>query len=239
MGEWKQELASPTYGLAFMGLDIYSRDEEGYTELVWLPGIDLRLFRGVNVAKRGGFFAGAEVGTLFFLTPEKASSFTDNYPGVEEYTVNIDTIMAMVFLMAKYGYRLELGMALGGVSVGWEMGIGARLAQGYLGLETHLDDGAGIESWGSKEFYGDGMGLGVILDTALEAAIRLGKNFRIFARLGAMLTPPVFTSGDSEGHFWDLLGTATYNDAADLTDRYQVDTAPIIPTIRVGFILNY
>ena len=195
----------------------------------------------MNVSKRGGFFAGTEVGTLFFFTPEDNSSFTDNYPGVEEYTVNIDTIMAMVFIMAKYGYRMDIGLALAGVSVGAEMGIGARLAQGYMGLDLHLDDGAGNEGRGSKEFYGEGMGLGVILDTAVEAAIRLGKNFRLIARLGAMITPPVFTSGDSDGNFWSLPGTASYNDAdaANLVDRYKIETIPIIPTLRVGFILNY
>ena len=138
LGEWKQNLASPTYGIAMMGLDIHSRDEDGYSETIWLPGIDLRLFRGVNVSKRGGFFAGVEVGTLFFVAPEDASSFTDSYPGVNDYTVKLDTIMAMVFLMAKYGYRLDLGIALGGISVGWEMGIGACIAQGGGDLKTQI-----------------------------------------------------------------------------------------------------
>ena len=224
-------------------VDINSRDEDGYTETIALPGIDLRLFRGVNVSKRGGFFAGVEVGTLFFVTPEDASSFTDTYPGVNEYTVEIETVMSMVFLMAKYGYRLDLGISLMGVSLGWELGIGARMAQGYMGLESEITDTpGGLISNGSKEFYGDGMGMGVILDTAVEAAVRLGKNFRIIARLGAMITPPVFTSsGDSYGNFWDLTGTADLatDSANQLVDRYTISPFPIIPTFRLGFILNY
>ena len=40
-----------------------------------------------------------------------------------------------------------------GISLGWELGIGMRMAQG------------------------------VMLDAAVEAAIRLGKNFRLIARL--------------------------------------------------------
>lgn len=57
-----------------MGLEIQGAGE-GYSETIWLPGIDLRLFRGVNVSKRGGFFAGVEVGTLFFGMPEDAKTF--------------------------------------------------------------------------------------------------------------------------------------------------------------------
>lgn len=53
LGEWKQDLASPTYGIALTALEIEGADG-GYSETVWLPGIDLRLFRGVNVSKRGG-----------------------------------------------------------------------------------------------------------------------------------------------------------------------------------------
>lgn len=46
LGEWKQNLASPTYGLAFTAIEIKSVDEDGYSETIWLPGIDLRLFYG-------------------------------------------------------------------------------------------------------------------------------------------------------------------------------------------------
>ncbi len=49
------------------------------------------------------------------------------------------------------------------------------------------------------------MGLSVMLDAALEAAVRFGKNFRIIARLGAMLTPPAFSGGD-ESDFWGASG---------------------------------
>ena len=79
-----------------------------------------------------------------------------------------------------------------------------------------------------------------MLDTALEAAVRLGKNFRIIARLGAMLTPPVFSSGDTSD-FWntdlDLLNSEA-KAHAPLT-RYNIEQFPVIPTFRLGFILNY
>lgn len=148
----------------------------------------------VFAAEDGGFFAGVEVGTLFFLTPEDAASFTDNYPGANDYTVEMDLILANVFLLAKYGYRLDIGISLMGISLGWEMGIGACIAQGGLDFKTQIGN-----DYGSNSFSSEGLGIGVMLDTAVEAAIRLGKNFRLIARLGAMLTPLVFSDGDSSG----------------------------------------
>jgi hypothetical protein len=224
LGEWKQNLASPTYGIALTAIEIQSCDEDGYSETIWLPGIDLRLFRGVNVAKRGGFFAGVEVGTLFFFTPEDAASFEDSIPnetppgGTTDYTVEMNLVMANVFLLAKYGYRLDLGIALGGISVGWEMGIGACIAQGGGDLKTQIGDDYGSNSFGSES-----IGLGVMLDTALEAAIRLGKNFRIFARLGAMVTPPIFMGSGDAGPFWNSLDNGYVDGEADaLITRYDI-----------------
>jgi len=230
LGEWKQNLASPTYGIALTAIEIEGADG-GYSETVWLPGIDLRLFRGVNVSKRGGFFAGVEVGTLFFVAPEDAASFQDSYTGAGDYTVEMEAILANVFLLAKYGYRLDLGISLMGISLGWEMGIGACIAQGGLDFKTQIGN-----DYGSTSFSSESMGLGVMLDTALEAAVRLGKNFRLIARLGAMLTPPAF-SGSDTSEFWNMGGT--YNSSDALLTRYQISQHPVIPTARLGFILNY
>lgn len=184
----------------------------------------------------GGFFAGVEVGTLFFFTPEDAASFEDTYGApAYDYTVEMDAILANVFLLAKYGYRLDLGISLMGISLGAEMGIGACIAQGGLDLKTEIGG-----YYGSNSYSSESMGIGVMLDTALEAAVRLGKNFRIIARLGAMLTPPVFSSGDTSD-FWNAnLGTIiSGDDVSALLTRYQIDQIPVIPTFRLGFILNY
>ena len=131
--------------------------------------------------------------------------------------------MANVFLLAKYGYRLDIGISLMGISLGWEMGIGACIAQGGLDFKTQIGN-----DYGSNSFSSEGLGIGVMLDTAVEAAIRLGKNFRLIARLGAMLTPLVFSDGDSSG-FWGMTGTYTAGDADALITRYDIDQIPIIP----------
>ncbi|MBA7712114.1 hypothetical protein ES703_121084 [subsurface metagenome] len=101
-----------------------------------------------------------------------------------------------------------------------------------------------MTNYGSNDFESNTMGLGVMLDAALEAALRLGKNFRIIARVGAMLTPPAFCGGD-ESDFWGASGLGDLDlidddgEAHALLARYTVDQSPFIPTVRVGFILNY
>ena len=45
----------------------------------------------------------------------------------------------MVFALAKYGYRIDLGISAMGVSLGAELGMGIRIGNGDLEMETALN----------------------------------------------------------------------------------------------------
>ena len=69
------------------------------------------------------------------------------------------------------------------------------------------------------------------------------KKFIFPKRIGHYFKPwfTAFSGGDS-GPFWGVAGTYTGsdpNDAEALITRYDIEQIPIIPTFRVGFILNY
>ena len=66
---WKKRFSSPTYGVALTPLELkYENTGNDYTtETIWVPGVDLRIYNGINVAKRGGFYTGYEVGVQFLF----------------------------------------------------------------------------------------------------------------------------------------------------------------------------
>lgn len=208
---WKQGVASTTYGIILLPLRIDSGNSE---QEVMLPGLDIRLFNGKNVAKRGGFYTGVETGALmFFISPDQLESMD----GVQ---LSSDLFVASVFVLAKYGYRIDIGIKLFGISLGWEMGIGARIASGFF--ELYGDDGTDSSSLeaGYEASY-----MSMMLDTAVEGAVRLGPNFRFVAKLGGMLTPPLISSSDSS--------------ASTPLNSFSFESEPYMITARAGFIMSY
>lgn len=127
--------ASTTYGVAFMPVEFYNENMDT-SNTVTMTGIDIRLFNGKNITNRGGFYTGTEIGLIMFFSGDEEfeDSYTDGTDTVEYTIVNSDSFIGTVFLMAKYGYRLDLGLKLFGISLGWEMGIGARIASGNFDL---------------------------------------------------------------------------------------------------------
>jgi len=171
----------------------------------------------------GGFYTGLETGALmFFIPPDDQLSSMD---GIE---LSSDLFIGTVFLLAKYGYRMDVGFKLFGLSLGWEMGIGARIASGYYELSG--DDGTNS---GSIETGYDSSYMSMMLDAAVEGAIRLGPNFRFVAKVGAMLTPPLLMMDDETP---DYDGGSTSD---DFLSRFDLESEPYIITGRVGFIMNY
>jgi hypothetical protein len=203
---WKKRVASPTYGLA-VGFLVPS-DDSGDLEPIPMPGIELRIFNGINVAKRGGFFTGYEVGTIFFIAESDTIALTG---GGEVY---FSGLASTVFLLSKYGYRLDLGVEAAGLSVGAELGIGAQMSIG--GIDIYDVNGTS-EGSASTQFP-----FSVMLDAAAEGAFRFGQNFRIFARIGASVIPPQF---DYEG---SVPG-----------ESFGFEMSPGIINARLGFALNY
>lgn len=65
----------------------------------------------------------------------------------------------------------------------------------------------------------------MLLDAAAEGAFRFGQNFRIFARVGGSVMPPLV---DFSGDFPNGSG-----------DYFSMEMAPVIISARLGFALNY
>lgn len=222
---WKQGVASTTYGVALLPINVSYINEGGtsFEDTIMLPGLDIRLFTGKNIAKRGGFFTGIETGALmFFLPPD------DQLSWVDDIKVSSDLFIGTVFMLAKYGYRMDVGFKLFGLSLGWEMGIGARIASGYYELSGVRDGTGGTIETGYEASY-----MSMMLDSAVEGAVRLGPNFRFVAKLGAMLTPPLLEMNNETGEYEGEVPSY------DFMGNIDLESEPYIVTGRVGFIMSY
>jgi len=259
LGQWKRNFASPTYGVTlFKG-----RLEGGWYN--WENAIpdedrnfpatamEFRIFRGVNVSKRGGFYTGVETGVLFF------SPFADvkwDEPTIGE--MHLEYTGGLVFLMAKYGLRLDIGLAIFGVSLGAELGMGGTLFAGGFEFYTgSREDRFASYGWGTSM-----ANMGLIMDTALEGALRLGKNFRLVTKLGFMGAPISVpeSRGWEEYSVWSdengnvvvypswAVNEPNFGGITDPNDRefqrgvmstYDVELDPFALDFRFGFVLNF
>ena len=164
------------------------------------------------------------------------TEFEDTYNGltsgsVTYNVVNSDSFIGTVFVLAKYGYRLDLGVKLFGISLGWEMGIGARIASGNFDYNADIDGNEGHRSEGY-----DTTAMSMILDTAVEGSVRLGTSLRFVAKLGVMLTPPFINISSVYAGITD---PTSANWADEIIKSYDVESSPLITTARVGFIVSY
>jgi len=252
LGQWKRNYASPTYGMTFFhgNLEVNGylpnriSDNKGEFSIT---AVDLRIFRGVNVSKRGGFYTGVETGVLF-LAPFEETSFFEPNLGEKMY---LDYTGGLVFLMAKYGLRIDLGISLFGVSLGAEVGMGGTLFSGGFDFYTGSSDNRTAD----VGFGTDRAAMGLILDTALEGAIRIGKNFRIVAKAGILAAPIPMPRSDEKDNYWfDEQGNAHYtwdtNDSNAITlgseeykravmSQYGINIDPFAIDVRIGFVLNF
>lgn len=242
--EWKQDFASPSYGIAMLYVTIDGADD-GFSDTLLLMGMDARIFMGTNVSKKGGFFSGIEVGAFFFPSDEGVSfsdSYTDSGENTFDYSPNLNYTWAMVFMTAKYGYRVEFGTEKLGFGIGGDTGIGVRLGNGEFHLSISDDDGNSHTVYWSADYEAL---LDIILDLNLEATVRVGTNFRVFLRGGFVVTP-LGVPGGTDNSIWSngasLLDFSDGTDSGELgilVNRYRMDFVPVIGSIRLGFILNY
>jgi hypothetical protein len=240
LNPWRSNYATPSVGFAFLPFTVTS-DQGEVDEELGIPGLDLRIFRGVNVTKRGGFYTGVEVGALFFFTPEDAEVYSDDYLGTA-YDISLDYQIAMAFIMMKYGLRIDVGVILAGVSLGLEVGLGARIANGYFDINTEVDGfpADGTAGFGTASYAPSSSSVDVIADVALQAGLRLGRNFRAYLALGAMFTPAFLDPPDRDP--WLNLAPVPGDDeeaAQGLAHRYEIEFLPAVITGRIGFIVNY
>jgi len=255
LGQWKRNFAQPSYGLALFhgwldggwyGENTISDDDREFPA----TAMDFRIFKGVNVSKRGGFYTGVETGVLFLAPFADVSWFE---PTLQE-EMHLEYTGGLVFLMAKYGLRADFGIALFGLSVGLEMGMGGSLFAGGINFYTGERDNRTADiGYGTST-----ANMGLILDVAGETAIRLGKNFRFFAKAGVMAAPIGMPRNDNRDDYnvwidetvtnvyyaWDTdlsyeltPGTDEYRRA--IMSQYDIDLDPFCLAARVGFSLNF
>ncbi len=245
LGQWKRNFASPTIGVTLFRAKLDDRYMMNVPEdKIDFPATaaEIRIFKGVNVSKRGGFYTGVETGLFFFQNINEIT-----FPEDEIGEMKLNYQGGLVFLMAKFGLRLDIGIALFGISAGGEIGIGGTMFSGEFDFSaTSSTSGEEI-----TEGYGNATAnMGVIADASVEAAIRLGKNFRLIGKAGIIAAPIeasrknsdfyyVF-SGDNPGWYWKGIGPLTGDDMIRaVLNNYQVEFNPFAIDLRVGFVLNY
>ncbi len=210
---WKVRYASPSYGISMLLLNVTAN---GLDETVAVPGFDFRILNGMNVSKRGGFYTGYEVGATIYVMSESDSFYVDDLNSGSGGNIYLSDFFAgSVYIMQKYGYRLDLGMKAGGLSIGTEIGIGLVVGGGSYDIIDETDsaeDGSGSTD---NPF-------GMLMELSLEGTLRLGQNTRLFAGLGADLSNPMFESVE---------GSSSAN--------LDIEQAPIRPFLRAGFSMNY
>ncbi len=245
LGQWKRSFASPSYGIAFFSArveggnyDFLSDDARRFM----VPAIDLRIMSGKNVSKRGGFYTGVETGVLIFMGGEGQEFYDEPYywagtpPGPYPLTFNASIDGGLVFLMAKYGLRADIGVSLIGISLGFEMGAGASLFSGGYRFTTGdwIEVGSGSSS----------ATMGLIVDANAEAALRLGKNFRLFVKAGAIIAPIGLPDNRWSDYQWvpeqDTAGDVSQEDRQRyLLSQYSLDLDAFAFGARAGFALNF
>ncbi len=246
LGEWKSEFANPMYGFAFTVISLNSEfdGELGTSEMV-VPGIDLRIATGTNVALRGGFYNGIEVGLQAFFVPDDEADVAALTPSSEPTQAYLDGYFGHVFVLAKYGYRFDIGIGIIGASVGAEIGVGGRIASSNVvvvmnGIPNATDDE--VYYYVERPFPSETT-LDYVFDAGLEGAVRFGRNFRIVARGGLTVTPQFFARSDHSAYFAaGDKGPSAINsmlDAQAWAAQWSLLSLPYIGSMRVGFILNY
>jgi hypothetical protein len=143
----------------------------------------------------------------------------------------------LVFLMAKYGLRADIGVSLIGFSLGFEMGAGASLFSGGYRFISNDYDWVEVSSGSSAAT------MGLIVDANAEAALRLGKNFRLFVKVGAIIAPIGLPDNQSQDYQYipeNDAGTTTAEEIQRyLLSQYSLELNAFGFGARAGFALNF
>ena len=254
LGQWKRNFASPAYGVALFRAEIRQRGIPGVItsfgdKEILVPAADLRIFRGVNVSKRGGFYTGVEAGAFIFLPV--AHSFGDDVsvqdpsyiPTPPPYWVSgpFDFKAApyggVFFLMAKYGLRMDVGAQKMGLGAGLELGAGGSIYTGgfdlWMGDKKTPSTQADAGSTETK--------VSVVVDASAEGSFRVGRNFRLFAKGSVMIIPLTFEGGQLSAA--TVMTDGVSNTNAQYLEyalhNYELEYLPFVYGLRVGFILSF
>jgi hypothetical protein len=259
-GQWKKNYASPSMGVVLYKARIHQNsnsnvafnppdDEREY----YVPALEARIFRGINITRRAGFFWGVEAGTTVFVPYRKSFSADvtvtqtigppyatyNNIANSGIDTFHVSHYGGTVFLMLKYGYRFELGSSRLGTSAGFQLGTGASLfSGGYDVYAGSKDNPVAKGGYGTHETR-----LGIATDFSVEAALRLGRNVRLFGAAGLLVTPFEIDSGKRTY----IPGSEVLSDPAPTNEEYlkyalntyDVETDAFGFSMRAGFSLNF
>ena len=254
----RNNYASPSFGVSFYNMRLERGDLKDVTssmmeeEKYFMPAIEVRVFRGINITKRGGFYAGVEAGAEIFTPDERTYidnvSVTDpespnppiwGYPQ-QPVTFNTSFYGGDVFLMMKYGYRYDFGHNAVGLSLGLQIGTGASLFSG--GYDVWVGDKDNPDAEGGKKVGETTLSLAA--DLSLEVALRFGKNSRFFVAGGMIMTPIEIGSWGSD----QVPQTSIMNDGVANTqseylsyalNNYEVRAEGMGLSLRAGFTLNF
>jgi hypothetical protein len=243
-GLWKRNYASPTYGVAIFSARVKNKGipstsgtfQEGEFNV---PALDIRIMKGTNVSKRGGFYTGVEVGAIILIPASDEVFFDDvvvddptDSPYPDAYTFNVEVFGGSVFIMMKYGLRIDLGPSLFGLSAGFELGAGASLqAGGYRIVSDIAESDSGTEE----------VSLNLMVEPSLELAIRLGRNFRLMSKINVLVMPTVIQrQKEIDTYVLDNVGPHTPEDYRRYAlQQYEVELGSVGYGIRLGFAVNF
>jgi len=246
-GLWKRNFASPTYGAGFFNARVewkgLESTQSNFTKDEFLVTVvDLRIFRGVYVSRRGGFYTGVEVGT-FIILPYSSKEFSDTVI-VDDFSApytynsgpfnfNVEVSGGAVFVMMKYGLRYDFGSSLRGFSVGFELGTGAALQTTGYRIETETAE----QSTGSDE-----ISFNIIVEPSVEFGVRMGRNFRFLVKAGAIVMPSIVRHEKMYDNYVLNDGATINSDEEYLSfalQGYDVELGTVGLDARVGFALNF
>ena len=250
----RNNYASPSFGVSFYQMRLERGDLKDVTSSMmdedkyYQPAVDIRVFRGVNITKRGGFYAGVEAGAEIFTPDERTYtddvSVTDSNGGgsypLQPVTFKTSFYGGDVFLMMKYGYRLDLGLDAVGLSLGLQIGTGASLFSG--GYDVWVGDKENPDAEGGKK-VGETT-LSLVTDLSLEVALRLGKNSRFFVAGGMIMTPIEIGSWEQDqGPQASIMNDGIANTPSEYLsyalNNYEVRAEGMALSLRAGVTLNF
>ena len=94
----------------------------------------------------------------------------------------------------------------------------------------------------AEEDYGaEGVSMNLIVEPTLELALRLGRNFRLIAKAGVIILPPIFRMEEPIDSY--IIGDGQVNTPEEYRkyalQGYKIDLNTVGYDARIGFALNF